>query len=187
VTLRKETNLKRRIFVVYLLIFVVAASTSAYGGKPSGGSSGSSFIRPASWWSPALLSASISTSNTGATSWRDCVEGGGPSTAAPTVGNCITFDFKTSYWDPTNGTGPWLQLQCFRAGEDYEYEGQLSGGMILADSRAGFPGGWKYGVPFVLAGTSWHLGPANCTIQVGHKSKSGKFMVDASSRFFVSG
>jgi hypothetical protein len=181
--LREETNLKRRIFVLYLLIFVVAASMPAYGGKVAATKAS---IQPSSWWSPALLGASTS-SNTGATSWEDCLAGGAPSTAAPRVGNCMKFTFKTSYWDPTNGTGPWMHLQCFRAGEDYEYEGQLSGVMILADSRPGFPGGWGYGVPFVLNGTSWHLGPANCTIRLTHRSKSGRLVVDASNRFSVSG
>jgi hypothetical protein len=179
---------KRRLFVVYSLIFVVSTSMPAHAGKGPAGTTGKSSVKPASWWSPALLVASATGgSNTGAASWQDCLAGGESSASAPSAGDCMQFDFQTSYWDPANGTGPWLQLQCFRTGQDYQYEGQLSGVMILADSRAGFPGGWGYDVPFVLAGTSWRLGPANCTIQVGHKSKSGRFTVDASSSFSVSG
>ena len=102
------------------------------------------------------------------------------------VGDSVMFGFKTNYWDEAGGTGPWLALECFRAGADYEYEGQLSGVMILADSRAGFPGGWGYGEPFVLSGTAWKLGPANCTGILGHRGKT-KFMVDATVDFYVEG
>lgn len=99
------------------------------------------------------------------------------------VGQSVMVGFKTSYVDTTGGTGPWLQLQCYRAGSGYE--GQLDGVLILSDSRAGFPGGWGYGTPFTLSGTSWHLGPANCKAVVGHKTNSGRFMVEASTSFYV--
>src|SRR5574342_409472 len=55
------------------------------------------------------------------------------------VGQSLTFGFTTNYWDTDGGTGPWLQMRCFRAGADYQYEGQLSGVLILSESRAGFP------------------------------------------------
>lgn len=175
--------MKRRIFVVW--VFVVALSALAVAGVQAA-AGGKSSIRPASWWSPAPAVAASSDAN-GATSWEDCLAAGAPSGNAPSVGDCITFDFRTSYWDPTNGSGPWLQLKCFRAGDDFEFEGQVSGTLILADSRPGFPGGWGYGVPFVLSGTAWHLGPANCTVQLGNKTNAGKFRTLASTSFSVSG
>ena len=179
--------MKRRLFVCYFLIFVFSATLPAYAGKaPAPG--GKSSSQPASWWSPALPTLSATNvSNTGAPSWEDCLSAGEPASGPPAVGDCLTLSFQSSYSDPVNGSGPWLHLECTRAGADYQYEGQLSGSVILADSRAGFPGGWGYGVPFMRAGTAWHLGPANCTVELGHRSKSGKFMVDASTRFAVSG
>jgi hypothetical protein len=98
-------------------------------------------------------------------------------------GEEVSFGFKTSYWDADGGTGPWLQLQCFRDGTGWE--GQNDGVRILSASRAGFEGGWGYGVPFELASSSWHEGPADCTGFLGHKSKSGKWMTEATVGFHV--
>lgn len=70
--------MKRRIFVVYLLIFAVAASTSAYGGKPSapakphkprdrtseGGQAQIATFAIATQ-APGSMTFSVSTSNTG--------------------------------------------------------------------------------------------------------------------------
>ena len=100
-------------------------------------------------------------------------------------GQNVKFGFTSRYSDPTGGTGPWIQLLCYRAGDDYQYEGQLSGSLILSDSIAGFEGGYGYGTPFILSGTAWHEGPANCTGQVFHKLKSGKNSIDATVKFYV--
>jgi len=160
--------MRRATIVVIAMLAVGLLALPAQAGR-----SGGDYIQPSCWWDPAV--------STG------CDATGTARTAAPQVGNLITFDFQSRYVDTTNGTGPWLQLQCFRAGADFQYEGQLSGVMILADSRAGFPGGRGYGRPFELDGTSWHLGPANCVTQVGHVAKNGRFSVDASTSFSVTG
>jgi hypothetical protein len=161
--------MRRGLVVGTALLLAAMASPASAAGKSS------DYINPECWWDPATASG-CSTSEVTALS-----------ATSPKVGNSIKFAFQSRYMDSENGTGPWLQLQCYRAGADYQYEGQLSGVRILSASLAGFPGGIGYGDPFSLASSSWHVGEADCVAELGHKGKSGRWVVDASSKFHVSG
>lgn len=79
------------------------------------------------------------------------------------------------YSGPTaNNVGPWLQLQCY-----------VGDTLVLSDVRAGFVGGYGYGVPFQLGPTArWSSGAAECTGIVGHQTKRN-FRTDASVDFVV--
>ena len=85
------------------------------------------------------------------------------------------FGYQTSY-AATDGSGPWLKLQCYQDGV-----------LVLSDVRAGFEGGYGYGVPFVLGPTvRWIGGDADCTGILGHQG-SRNFVTDATTKFVAKG
>jgi hypothetical protein len=71
-----------------------------------------------------------------------------------------------------------IQLQCYQpVGSDR---------LVFSDFRMLFEGGLGYGEPFDLGpSAAWTDGAASCKAMLGHRSKSGRYMVEASLRFDV--
>jgi len=71
--------------------------------------------------------------------------------------------------------GPWLWTSC--------YKGDV---LVYSEFRAGFEGGYKYGVPFQLGPTArWAEGAASCIGELGHVSRTGRIVIDADVKFEV--
>lgn len=88
-------------------------------------------------------------------------------------GDQMRFGYQTSY-TATDGSGPWLVLECY-----------IGGVLVLSDVRAGFPGGYGYGVDFNLGPTArWSGGDANCTGILGHQGNRS-FVKDATTQFLA--
>jgi hypothetical protein len=91
-------------------------------------------------------------------------------------GDSVAFGFTTNYWDDVRNTGPWLRLECYDGGT-----------LVYWENRAGFEGGYRYGVPFALGPSlAWPSGEADCVGILGHQHpKNGKFMTEATTEFHV--
>src|SRR5262249_24388600 len=116
-----------------------------------------------------VVSPAAAANRTRASIWID-----NSSRAAATTslhfGDQVTFGFTTPYWDTTRGTGPWLELEC-----------SVNGTTVYVDRHAGFDGAVGYGAPFTLRGSvGWQSGPADCAASVGHFTKRGQYVADAS-------
>jgi hypothetical protein len=89
----------------------------------------------------------------------------------PTFGGSVTFGYASS-------TATSVQLWC--------YQPVSSTRLVFADARMLYSGGVGYGEPFVLGpSAAWTGGAATCKAMLGHRSNSGKYMVEASITFGV--
>ena len=78
----------------------------------------------------------------------------------------------------TSDSATSIQLQCFQpVGSD---------ALVFSDFRMLFEGGVGYGEPFTLGPSlAWTGGEASCTGILGHRSNSGRYMVEATVDFPV--
>jgi len=84
-------------------------------------------------------------------------------------GESLNFGYRSD-------TAQSIQLQCF----------QSAGTLVFADSRMLFEGGLGYGEPFTLGPSlAWTGGEATCTGALGHRSHSGRYVVEAQVDFAV--
>ena len=99
------------------------------------------------------------------------IEGSAERAANLSFGQEVTFGYRSS-----GATS--IQLQCYQpAGSDR---------LVFSDFRMLFEGGLGYGKAFDLGpSAAWTDGAADCKAMLGHRSKSGKYMVEASLRFDV--
>jgi hypothetical protein len=93
------------------------------------------------------------------------------STTTLVFGQALRFGYRSD-------TATSIQLQCFQpAGSDR---------LVFSDFRMLYPGGLGYGEPFALGpSASWTDGAATCKALLGHRSKSNRYMVEASLPFAV--
>ncbi len=83
-------------------------------------------------------------------------------------GQDVAFGYRSD-------TAQSIQLQC-----------TVDGGLVFADARMLFEGGAGYGEPFALGPSiSWTDGSADCTASLGHRSRNGRYVVEATLGFAV--
>ena len=81
----------------------------------------------------------------------------------------VTTDVPTSLY-------PGIQMACYQ-----------NGVLVGTSVHSAFPGGWYYGVPFLLGPSStWTSGAADCTFTVSHLSNK-RTVVDARGSIRVNG
>jgi hypothetical protein len=99
------------------------------------------------------------------------IEGSSARAADLAFGRQVTFGYRSD-------SATSIQLQCYQpVGSDR---------LVFSDFRMLFEGGLGYGEPFDLGpSAAWTDGAASCKAMLGHRGKSGRYVVEASLRFDV--
>lgn len=84
-------------------------------------------------------------------------------------GQSLTFGY-------TSDTAQSIQLRCY----------QPADALVFSAAQMLFEGGLGYGQPFTLGPSlAWTSGAASCTASLGHRSNSGRYVVEATVTFAV--